>query len=231
MQLKKPLFFLSLILMAIVVLSEAGGQLLPAVSDQTSANALKTLDVSPPGCGIPYLGLFDGLVLFTVSLIAFSLIVPEKVQARTQGIVTFIFSLLVLIAAISFLCITIAKLFLMIGLLFAPIFGTIAYGILYGSFNTSASRVLLSYTMLLKIGFAGLLLFSHYKFLENKGLMLIIVSSLVAGVIVSLLHGIVPSFLVSITDSIAGIVVLIIALVWAVFFLIGSVKSIVKAVH
>jgi hypothetical protein len=49
-------------------------------------------------------------------------------------------------------------------------------------------------------------------------------------VIVSLCHNIVPSFLASITDGIAGIIVLIIALVWSIFFLIGSINSVLKAV-
>lgn len=89
---------------------------------------------------------------------------------------------------------------------------------------------MLSYIMLLKFVFAVLLILSHRRFIENKGLVLVILTSVVSGVIVSLCHNIVPSFLASITDAIAGIIVLIIALVWSIFFLIGSVKSVLKAV-
>jgi hypothetical protein len=58
----------------------------------------------------------------------------------------------------------------------------------------------------------------------------IVITSLVAGVIVSFLHGLVPTILVSITDAIAAIIVAILAALWAVFFLIGSIPSIVKTI-
>jgi hypothetical protein len=52
--------------------------------------------------------------------------------------------------------------------------------------------------------------------LQNKGLVLIIVCSLLANLSVSFLHGLVPSVLVSITDGIAGIILLILAAIWEV---------------
>jgi hypothetical protein len=72
--------------------------------------------------------------------------------------------------------------------------------------------------------------FAHQRFLQNKGLVLIIATSLIASIIVSFLHGLVPLFLVSITDAIAGIVVAIIAVIWGIFFLIGSIPAIIRAV-
>ena len=55
-------------------------------------------------------------------------------------------------------------------------------------------------------------------------------TSLLANVIVSFLHGLVPSVLVSITDAIAAIIVAILALIWAIVLLVFSVVSIVKAI-
>src|SRR4051794_28447583 len=52
---------------------------------------------------------------------------------------------------------------------------------------------------------------AHQRFLEQKGLVLTILSS----VIISLLHGFVPRFLVAVTDTVAAIVVDILALIWA----------------
>ena len=42
-------------------------------------------------------------------------------------------------------------------------------------------------------------------------------------------HGLVPTVLVSISDAIAGIIVAFLAALWALFFLIGSIPSIVKS--
>jgi VanZ family protein len=84
--------------------------------------------------------------------------------------------------------------------------------------------------MTLKLFFAGFMVFAHQRFLQNKGLVLLTLSSFAATIIISFLHGFVPGFLASITDAIAGIVVAIIAVIWAIFFLVGSIISIVKAI-
>ena len=53
-------------------------------------------------------------------------------------------------------------------------------------------------------------------------------SSLLGTIIVSFLHNLVPILLVSITDAVAGIVMGIIALLWAVWFFIRSIPAIIK---
>ena len=83
---------------------------------------------------------------------------------------------------------------------------------------------------MLKLAFAACLILAHQRFIQNKGLVLIILTSLAANIIVSFLYGFVPVPLVSITDSIATIVVFVLVLVWAAFFLVGSIVSVVKAV-
>ena len=220
-KLNKPLFFLSVILLVIIVFSEAGSAFFIGISRQ---------GISSPGYGIPSLAFFDGLVMFSIILISASLFIPERIQGKIQGIITLIFSVIMILTAIGLIFYILLKLAIMVVLFATPIFGTLAYLAIYGHFDTGGARLMLSYIMMLKFAFAILLILSHRRFIENKGLVLIIVTSVVSGVIVSFCHNIVPSFLASITDGIAGIIVLIIALVWSIFFLIGSINSILKAV-
>jgi hypothetical protein len=229
-ELRKPLFFLAVILMGIIVIFEAGSAAVLGVQSSTAARAIAESGAAAPGIGIPYLALFDMLVLFTVILITISLVVPERLHAKVQGIVTLIVSILVILASITMIFIALAKVFLMLALLLAPIFGTIAYFAIYSGFDTGAARAILGFIMMLKFAFAILLLLSHQRFIENKGLVLIILSSILAGIIVGICHNFVPGFLASITDGVAAIIVVVIALIWAVVFLVGSVVSIVKAV-
>jgi VanZ family protein len=118
---------------------------------------------------------------------------------------------------------------LMVTLLLAVPFGTLIYLIGYGSFDRGLATAVLSVIMTLKLGFAVCLILAHQGFVKMKGLVLIILTSIAAGIVVSFLHGVVPGILVSITDAIAGIVVGILAALWALFFLIGSIPSIVKS--
>ena len=143
---------------------------------------------------------------------------------------TLVVSFLVLLFALLLLYAGITLAALMVGLLLSPIFGTIAYFVGFGHFDRSGAALTLGLLMLLKLGFAVCLLLAHQRFLQNKGLVLIVASTLVAGLLISFLHGFVPGFLVSITDVIGAIVVAILALIWAIVFLIGSLVSIVKAV-
>jgi hypothetical protein len=185
---------------------------------------------APPGRAVPNMALLDGLVLFTVALIGMAFLVPERIHGRVQGFVTLAVSVTVLLAAIIKIVAAFAALMLMVTLFLAIPFGTIVYLIGYGSFDRGLASVTLSAIMMLKFMFAGCLVFAHQGFLKMKGLVLIIVTSLVAGLVVSFLHGLVPTVLVSITDAIAAIIVAILAALWALFFLIGSIPSIVKSI-
>lgn len=216
--LRKPLLLIATLLIFIVLLIELGSGL------------VAFLGAGAHGMGISYLALLDGLLAFTIALITSSLLVPERVQGRIQGVATLIVSVIVLMLGIAQIFVAIGKLFLMIGLLLAPIFGTIAYLIIFADFPRGAAAASLSLLMTLKLFFAGFMVFAHQRFLQNKGLVLITLCSFIATIIISSLHGFVPGFLVSITDSIAAIVVAIIAIIWAIVFLVGSIISIVKAI-
>jgi hypothetical protein len=222
--LRTPLLILAIVLIAVAFLLEAGSRVLLGAS-------LPIPGVTRPGLGIPYLALLDALVLFTAALIGVEVFIPKSLSGRVQGCATGVVSLLVLIAAIGLIFTAIALLILMVGLLLAPIFGTIAYFILFGFFDRTAASVTLGLTMLLKIGFAVCLVLAQQRFLQNRGLVLIIATSLVASVIVSFLQGLVPIFLVSITDDVAAIIVGILAAIWAIVFLVGAIPAILKALR
>jgi len=216
--LRKPLFIVALALLAVMFLVEMGSTL------------VKSLANAKIGLGIPYSPLLDGLLFFTVLLIAVGLLLPERLTGRIQGVATLVVSLFVAILSVVLVLAAVAALIEMLTLLVAVPFGTIVYLILFGTFNRSGAAIALSLIMTLKLAFAVLLVLAHQRFLENKGLVLLILTSLAATLAISFLQGLVPGFLVSVTDAIAAILVGILALVWAVWFLLGSLPAIVKAV-
>lgn len=184
----------------------------------------------PPGLGVPSLGLLDLLLLYSLVLMGLGLVVPERIHGRLQGIASLIVSILLLIGAIVLILVTLVKVLVMIALFLAAPFGTIAYLGVYGSFNRAGAAAVLSASMFFKVAAAVLLVLAHQRFLQNKGLVLLVLTSMVGNIIVSFLHGLVPIVLVSITDAVAAIVIGIFAAIWAVVLLVGSIISIVKAV-
>ena len=185
---------------------------------------------APPGMGIRYLALVDIILVFTTLMIALALIVPEHLHGKLQGVVTLIFSFLLVLGALLLTIIAFVLLILMVSLFFAPPFGTIAYLAVWGWFNTWAAAAILGVVMLLKLGYAGCLVVAHQRFLENKGLVLLVLTSLVCNVVIGFLHGLVPFVMVSITDAIAAIIFGIVAIIWGIVVLIGAIIAIVQAI-
>ena len=226
--LRKPLFVVAVILLVLAVLIELGSGIYIGAE---VANGNDYTDMPSPGYGILYLAILDGLVLFTIALITAPLLISASVVGRVQGIVSFVVSLLMLIGAIVMIVVAIGLLVLMISLFMAVPFGTLVYMAKFATFDTGQAAATLGFIMTLKLAFVGFLVFSHQRFLENKGLVLIILTSLLATIILSFLHGLVPFFLASITDMIGAIVVAILAAIWALFYLIGSIPAIVKVLR
>lgn len=252
--LRKPLFIVALVLLVVLVLVEIGAAAflnnfatsladvqaaLPEDEEMREAYADADPDEinrlaeqgKPPGIGILYMALLDSVLLFTMLVTASGLVFPQSVQASAQGCIGLIFSLVLLIASIVLIIAAIILLLLMVALLLAVPFGTIAYLVLYGFFNRPTASFVLGIILALKIGFVIFLVLSHQRFLQRKGLILLILTSLVANVIVSFLHGFPPLFLVSITDAIAGIIVAILAVIWLIFLLLGSIPAVLKAIQ
>jgi hypothetical protein len=257
--LRKPVFLVAVVLVAIAVFIELGSLALPQRAQQPGA-AVTALCAGPsppsgcdsaagraaltnqaeqaqlsqpptPGLGIPAIVLVDGVLLLVMLIMATALVVPARIHGRVQGIVGAIVSILVILAAIVTAFRALALLILMVSLLLAFPFGTIAYLIIYGFFDRGGAAVTLGLLMLIKVVAAICLAVAHQAFVTDKGLLLIVAASLVAGLVVSFLHGFVPGFLVSIADAIAAIVVAIIGIIVALLSLGGPVVSIVRAIR
>lgn len=197
--------------------------------EMSSAAFMHTGDA--PGLGIPYLALVDGILAYSLGLMVFAILLPDNLQAKVQGIVGVILMFLLALATIVLIFVALANLLLMVGLFFAIPFGTAVYGFEFGHFPRGAAAAVLSLLMLLKIVASICLPISHPRFLDDKGLILLIATSFVATIVVSFLHGIVPSPLVSITDALAAVIVGILALIWAVVILIGSIGAVIQALQ
>jgi len=227
-ELRKPLFLLAVMLIALAVLVELGSAaLIGSIAVGTAAN----LATKPPGWAIFALAALDGLVLYTVVLMGIALAIPERIHGRLQGIATLVVGLIDLIFSSLQMIAMLAPLTLMVSLFVAAPFGTLAYMAVYGDFETTRARALLGLIMALKLGFAVCLVLAHQRFITMKGLVLIIATSFVASLVVAFLHALVPWFLVSITDAIAAIVVFVLAIAWSIAMLIGSIPAVLKALR
>lgn len=225
--LRRPFFVAAVVLAVFVILIEVGAATwLPAVVAGWADGNVRTV-----GHGIAYMALVDGLVLFTVGLMFASLIVPERVHGRVQGVVTLLTSLLMLLAAIVMILTALGLLILMVTLLAAAPFGTAVYFTRYASFPTGTAATTLGLVLALKLAYTGCLLLAHQRMVQNRGLVALVLSALLANIVVSFLHAIVPGFLVAITDAVAAIVVGILAAVWCLVLLFGSVVPVLKALR
>ncbi len=254
MELKKPLFIVSLVLCALVVLVELIGpsfieskspsltQLCASIEesdiredcldDDNRSEIEKAMkSEKPPGYAIRYLAMVDGPLLFTMLMFGLSLILKERKTAKVQGPTSCVSSCLFILGGLVLLFMVFLHFLFMVSLLLAVPFGTIAYFATYAFFPKSVTATILSVLMILKIAFCICLVLAHTRFLQNKGLVLLILSSLLANFIVALLHGIVPSFLVSISDAVAAIILAIIGLIWALSFFLKSIVPSLKALN
>ena len=222
---RKPFFVVSLIAIFLAVFVELGS--IAALGPHTSAS---TFGVSPTGKAIPAMAFLDGLIFYATLIIGIALLIPERVQSKVQGIVTLVFSILLVLGCIVVIFADILLLILMVSLLMSIPFGTMVYLAVWSTFDVSGARAALSVIMLLKIVFAVCLVLAHQRFLQNKGYVLIIITSFVSNLIIAFLHGMVPGFLVSITDDIAAIIICILAIIWAVVYLIGGIVSVIKVI-
>ena len=223
---RKPIFLIALIAIGLTVLVELSSIALIS-NGSSSANAL---NVSVTGQAIPSMAYLDGLIFFAAFIIGIALLVPERVQSKVQGLATVIVSFLLLLGCIVCIIKNLTMLFLMISLLLAAPFGTIVYFAVWAHFDTNTARIALSLIMTLKIVFAICLVLAQQRFLQNKGLVLIILTSFLENLIIAFLYGLVPGFLVNPADRIAAIICGVIGAIWAVIYLIGGIVSVVKVI-
>ncbi len=254
-ELRRPFFYAAFVVIVIIIAVELGSApILSLISSAANAGgqALEMSDVPPelqadfaearaenadkfqnlesnPGIGIQYLIIIDGILMLVMGLMLASQLIPQDTYARLQGCASCLVSLVLLIASIIMIIMAIVVLLVMVTLLLAIPFGTLIYLALYGFFDRGGAAVALGIIMTLKIVFCVLLVLAQQRFLQNRFLILLALSSLICTFIISFLHGIVPIILVSITDNISGICVAICGLIWAVIVLIGAIPAVVRS--
>ncbi|WP_319462345.1 hypothetical protein [Micromonospora sp. RTP1Z1] len=241
-ELRKPFLLLALLAVLLVVGLELGAVLLTgggdaggALRDSAGQLGVELGDVGavtqPSGRGTGYLALIDVVALWTTGLFCLSLVVPDRIQGRVQGVATLVFAVLLLIASVVLLVVAFIELTVMVSLFLAAPFGTLAYLAVWGFFPVGDAAVLLGLVLLLKLVWAGLLVLAQPRFLQNKGLVLLMLTTLLCTVVLEFLHRLVPGILVSITDDVGALVFAVVAIVWALVLLIGSIPAIVKALR
>lgn len=241
--LRRPFFVAAVVLAALIVLIEVGmsGLVLGATSTPPDPNSAADLGVPAdmlenapdelPGSGIRFLAFVDGLLLFTVLLMGASLLLPLRLHGRIQGVATFVVALVwIVVAALASLT-ALAQLMLMIGLFLAPPFGTAVYLAVWGGFPKGAAAIVLGLLLLLKVVFGVLLVLAQPRFLRMKGLVLLVVLSVVLQLVLGFLHGFMPRPVVAIGDQAWAVVTGVVALIWAVAMLVGTVPAIVNAIR
>jgi hypothetical protein len=154
--------------------------------------------------------------------------VSQELTGTLQGISTLVFSLCLIVGGVVLAFAAFQSLMLMVALLFAAPFGTIVYFALFGHFPTAEAGRTVAAVMFLTLCFAGGLVLAHQGFLKAKVLLCLVLTALLATFGVRLLLTIVPGFLASITDAIGALVVAIVAVVWGVYLLLGSIPQALK---
>jgi hypothetical protein len=241
-ELRKPFLLLALLAVVLAVMVELGSGLLTGGGDASGALRDSAGDLGvelggvgdvtePSGRGTTYLALIDAVAIWTTGLFCLSLVVPDRIQGRVQGVATLIFSILLILGSLVLLVIAFIELSIMVSLFLAAPFGTLAYLALWGFFPVGDASLILGLVLLLKLAWAALLVLAQPRFLQNKGLVLLILTTLLCTIVLEFLHNLVPVILVSILDDLGAVVFAVIAIVWGLVLLIGSIPAIVKAVR
>jgi hypothetical protein len=140
-----------------------------------------------------------------------------------------VLSLLGLLGTLVFAFCTFTLIMLMVTLLLAAPFGTLAYFAVWGHFPTGPARISVALVMSLKLIGIGLIAASHLTLLKNKFFLVLAGCSIGLTFVLGLLYAFPPRFLVSITDAIGALIAAIVAFVWMVIVLIGAIFAVIRA--
>ena len=225
MELRIPFFVAACICLLLAVLVEiaAAGALTSIVSGGDGPP-------ETPGFAIKSLALIDGILLYSLIWMLLSVVVPRGITGRAQGCVTLVVSFFGCLGTITLIFAAFGLLMLMLALLVAVPFGTIAYLAAWGHFARGAAAATLTLAMLLKIAFLVLAVIAHQRFLQNKGLLVLVGVSLGLTWLIAFVHALLPIFLVSIGDQVMALVICIVAAIWLALLLIGSIIATIKAI-
>jgi hypothetical protein len=257
-QLRRPFLILTVVTITLALLICLGSNLLarPASVEQRVNSALQSAQSSPqiqaqlqkrgidlndardqlqqstqdqpPGLAIPDLALVNGLLLLVLVLTALPILIGDRATGTVQGIISIIGGLIGLIAGIALAITAFVALILMVSLLLAVPFGTLAYLAIFGSFDTGTSAAITTVVLALQVIGLICLILAQERFLKSKGLMLLFGTAILLTFVVSLLHSIVPGILVSITDAFGAIVIGVVGAIWALVVLIGGIVAAVR---
>ena len=224
-RLRAPFFWLAGFMLLIALLIECASSFI------LNAVHKAGLEASTPGLAISYLPILDGLLLYTVLLMGLGILMPRSVIGRIQGIVTLVLALFGLLGAIAMALVALGLLILMITLLVAVPFGTIAYFVAWADFPTGAATATLGLILLLKAAFCILLILAHQRFLQNKGIVILSAVSLGATLLAAFLIDFPPRFLASITDAIGALIIAVVGAIWLLILLVGSILATISSIR
>ena len=223
MELRLPFFIAACVCLLLALLIEiAGGQAFTSLffSDPRAT----------PGHAINALALVDGVLLYSLFWMLLSIVAPRGITGRVQGCITLVVSFFGCLGTLALIFAAFTLLMLMLSLLVAVPFGTIVYLGLWGHFARGAAAGTLALVMLLKIAFLILLVVAHQRFLQNKGLVILVGVSLGLTWLIGFVHAFLPIILVSIGDQLMALVICIVAAIWLLLLLIGAILATIKAI-
>lgn len=256
--LRKPLLVAALIVAVVVVLLCLGSGLLAktapftermsnALDDPAISKALAEHDIDrddaqdqlenvsgetdPPGLGITYLALPTGLLLVVMVQISLPMLIGHRATGTVQGVISIVTGIIGVIAGIIMAIVAFVSLLLMVSLFLATPFGTLAYLAIYGFFPVGAAATILTLVMLALIVTAVLLVLAQQRFLQNKSLVLLLITCLLLAFVTMFVQGFVPGILASITDALAALITAIVGIIWALVMLIGGIVAAIRAVQ
>ena len=222
MELRLPFFIAACVCLLLALLVEiAGGEAFTSIFFSAR---------DTPGRAINALALVDGVLLYSLFWMLLSVVAPRGITGRLQGCVTLFFSFFGCLGTLVLIYAALALLMLMLSLLVAVPFGTLVYLAAWGHFARGAAAATLALVMLLKVAFLILLVVAHQRFLQNKGLLVLVGVSLGLTWLIGFVHAFLPIILVSIGDQLMALVICIVAAVWLLLLLIGAVFATIKAI-
>jgi hypothetical protein len=221
--LRTPFFIVALMAIASAVALEIGSTWFLSAQQARSSQSVQSQ------LGIPSLWLLDVSLLWTLALGALALVMNKNLLARAQGIATLILSIVIIVVGLKTLLTAFVLLIVMIALL-SSFFGWLVYLPLFGLFGTGSAATVLGAITFFKLAAVMLLVLAQQRFLESKGLVLLLVLSLVCDLLLSFLQSLPPGILVSVTDAVGAIVICVIAIIYAIFQAVWAIVAILRAV-
>jgi hypothetical protein len=222
-RLRTPFFIVAAVALLLAILVELSSVAILHVAQSAG------LDRGTPGWGIRYLAILDFLLLYNVVMTGFSKVAPE-LEGRVQGCLALVLSFFGCLGTIVLVILAFTMLILMVSLLLAVPFGTLAYMAVWGSFPAGTAEGTLALIMLLKLLFCVFLVLAQQDFLTRKSLVLLTAASLGLTWLQSFLIGFPPFFLVSIADVLGALVISIVGLIWIVLLVISSLLSLIPLI-